>query len=127
METQIHIPPPILQSFNTSLLSSPCPKFHDDCETLWKIYQYIIHKLKPKASKNAVWLQKIERLEKQFLELYERAKAKEDEFQKETGESFMQPYDCFRKVNRYRPWLLGRLKFKSETYTDSYNRKNNEI
>ena len=76
------IPPEIIQYFNSKLLCYPMPK-GDCCERLWRIYQWIISHLRPKDLINAKRKKKIDDLIEEFLELYERTKAKEEERERE--------------------------------------------
>ena len=76
--TKITILPPLIQqSFDAALLSTPF-KMREDSETLWKAWQYI-EKLWHKLDKCPAKKAKCEQLKQQFMELYERAKAKEEE------------------------------------------------
>jgi hypothetical protein len=104
------LPPAILQSFSSKLLSSPCPKFCDDCEVLWEVYQYILKKMIPKARNNPVWMAKLEKLKTKFLGIYERAKIKEDELKEKTKGRFPEPLTYFREINRHKPRLFGTIR-----------------
>jgi hypothetical protein len=76
------IPPEIVESFNAKLLCVPMPK-GDCCKRLWGIYQWIINNLKPHDLSNANRRMKIHSLIMEFLEKYERTKAKEEERERE--------------------------------------------
>ena len=69
--TAVH-PPAIKQMFSSDLLCQPA-KLHDDETTLWKIYEKIQKMLAKRSEQINV---KCRKLESQFLELYERIKAK---------------------------------------------------
>ena len=71
-------PPDIRQYFNKAMLTTPCPKFRESCETLWKIYQRLKKDWR-KVERIPSMLEKCLKLEKEFLEIYERALAKEKE------------------------------------------------
>jgi len=114
------LPPQIIQYYNRILLNQKTLKFWDDCSTLWGIYEYLILKIKPKCVKNSVWLAKVEKLEQKFLELYGRTKAKEDEFEKKTGQSVGTPFSYFREANRRHPHLFGRLRAKRIINDESF-------
>ena len=70
------IPPEIIQYFNKKLLIVP---IIDDCKVLWACYLYITDVLYRKWHNYPNKLAKCKKLEMQFLELYERAKKKEEE------------------------------------------------
>lgn len=118
--TILNVPPNILKRFDRNLLSQQIPKFCDDSERLLWIFQWIENKLSKKAMKHEGTRVKYERLKKQFLELYERAKAKEVEFEKKTGQSVCTPFNYFREANRRNPHLLRRLRAKRIISDDSY-------
>jgi len=67
-------------------------KVYDDCETFGKIYLHIKFKLIPKAEGNPKKLELVTKLQKQFLELYERAKTKEKDIKEAAGESYNQSF-----------------------------------
>lgn len=69
--------PPIRMSFDPNLLSTAILKLNEDSETLYRIYQILKKKLMKRAERNPKQKKACEELEKDFLELYERAKAKE--------------------------------------------------
>ena len=77
MKTIAVLPPKIMQSYNAELLSRPC-KLREDSETLWKAWLYI-EKMWHKLDKCPGKKSKCEELKQQFMDLYERAKAKEEE------------------------------------------------
>jgi len=112
--------PEIIQYYNAILLNQKTPKFCDDCSVLWGIYEYLILKIKPKCVKNSVWLSKVEKLEQKFLELYGRAKAKEDEFEKKTGKSIQASFSYFSEAGRHNPTLFNRLRNKRILSDESY-------
>ena len=103
--------PHIFEYLDPLLLSKPCPKFGEDCETLWRVYQYILRKLKPKARGNLAWLENIEKLEKEFLEIYERAKTKENELKKTHGKSFPPPGLYFEGSHRRVPRIYQKIRY----------------
>lgn len=78
------LPPSIKEFFNICLLTK-LGKLYDDCTDLELLYNYIKEKANKKLKNLPEKRRKFEVLEKQFLELYERAKIKEKEC-KEKGE-----------------------------------------
>ncbi len=91
VKTITSLPPLIQEHFSADLLSIPV-KLRDSTETLWKMYVYIKTKLMHKANYNPFWKAKCERLEKEFLELYEQAKAKEKDIKAKTGNEAKEPF-----------------------------------
>ena len=77
------IPPAIIQHFDSTLLSFPCPKFCDDSETLQHIYNWIVSKYINKLRKSESTRNKFLNLAYQFRELHERAQAKEKDILKQ--------------------------------------------
>lgn len=106
------LPSLVLQSFNAQLLSNPMPKFYDDSETLLQIYTYILYKLYRRCLYSSQKIKQFELLEKQFLELYERAKAKEAKYEKENGQSFQRPFDFFIYTGRNNKGIFEKIRFK---------------
>lgn len=105
--------PEIRQYFDRKLLSKPCPKLYDDSSFLWSIYQYIVLKLKKKCNNHPNRLTHFQKLEYQFLELYERAKAKEKELKEETGYAGKGPFYFISETSECHPYLFARLRGKS--------------
>jgi hypothetical protein len=112
MKTVKSIPPQILQYFSSTLLSSPYSKFRDWSEDIWKVYLYVKEKLIPKCKNNPIRLKKTLELEKQFLELYERAKVKEKANEGKNQAKTEQFGYSFREFDRYNQRIFGRLRFK---------------
>lgn len=110
--TSTTLPPFILQKFSRSLLSIPCPKFRDHPETLICIYRYIEKKLRKKTLKNEKRNNKYIGLSIEFMELYERAKAKEKELEKETKHITQQPFYFFGGPDKRYQNIFKRLRFK---------------
>lgn len=107
------LPPTIFQTFESGLLYIPIPSFCDSSKTLWRCYQYIVKHLKKKIVKDPRRLRKFEEREKEFLELYERTKEKEDEIAKKTGQPHPQPFFYFNETSRHNKNLFGRLRDRS--------------
>lgn len=107
-----NLPPDILQSYSRYLLSVPAPKFYEDSETLYKVYQYIKHKLQKKTYRSPIQDAKFIELERTFLELYESALEKEKEFKAKKGNDFRKWGNYFRDTSRYHKGLFARLKWK---------------
>lgn len=72
------LPPEVRQHFDALLLSTPLPEFRDNLKLIWRMYLFIKQKLMKKANYNENTKKRAERLEQEFLELYERAKTKEE-------------------------------------------------
>lgn len=85
------IPPQVVQHFSNILLSVPITKFGDDSERLKRIYLYIKYKLSKKC-KDEIRKNKFKILEDQYLELYERAKAKEKELEEKNKNLLKEPF-----------------------------------
>jgi hypothetical protein len=108
IKTLATLPLQIMQYFSSALLSNPYPKFCDDSEALWKIYQWIKRKLEKKC-KTDKRIEKFQKLEKQFLELYERAKKKEEDLKAKTGNANKGPFYYFGYTDKYHKGLSRRL------------------
>lgn len=106
------LPPPIIQYFPMNILNYPMPKFCDNSDTLYKVYQYIKRKLQKKTYRCPKQDAKFIELEKTFLELYESALEKEEDFKAKTGDNIRQWGDYFRDTSRYHKGIFGRLKNK---------------
>ena len=106
------LPPIVKQLFDGILLQRPCPKFCDDCETLWKIYLYICSLIK-KLDKHPIKLEKSKKLQKTFLELYERAKTKENELQKKGSQAYKRFGNYINLPHKGDRNLFTKLGFKS--------------
>lgn len=104
--------PEITQILDKNLLSKPTIKFYDDCERIWKIFQYIERKLKKKCKNHPEMLQKYLKLQQEFMELYERAKTKEDEYEKKKGKPFGQPFHYFKYTDKRYKEIYSGLRFK---------------
>ena len=84
------IPPHIFEYYNQTLLSTP--HYREESKDLKGLYHYIRDKLKPKARKIPERWAKVEKLEKEFLELYERLKKKEEEIKGKASAKTKQPF-----------------------------------
>jgi len=94
------IPPAIIQYFDSTLLSFPCPKFCDDSETLQHIYNWIVSKYINKLRKSESTRNKFLNLAYQFRELHERAQAKEKDIEAKTGYKGKGPFYFIEWTNR---------------------------
>jgi hypothetical protein len=107
------IPPQIIQSFSRILLTTPCPKFHEDEEDIWMIYQYLKKLGEKKLQKTPGKKKKIEAMERRFLATYEWIKTqKEDSAAKEKNKT-QEPFywlECSTRSNRE---ILTRFKYKA--------------
>ena len=105
--------PEILQHFNSALLSTPAT-FGDNLKVLWQVYEYIHENISYKALKSNYdpWKEKIESLEKQFLELYERQKVKEEKLKEEAKYKDDFPFYYIRLPHKGDEKLFSRLRWK---------------
>lgn len=101
-----NMPPMIMQSFDRQLLSRPC-KLNDNGSNLDRVYQYIKRKIDKKPIGNKVY-----ELEEEFLEIYERIKAKEKDIEGKTGYKVQRPFYRFEKSNRKGQDVFERLRHK---------------
>ena len=114
------LPPAIIQHFSAKLLSVPCPKFNEDSKDLWIIYQYIKTKLLKKTKKFPQWEKECLALEKQFMELYERALAKEKEHAEKKTHFTQESFYRFADIDRANGKILTGLKFRSKGWSLPY-------
>jgi hypothetical protein len=75
------IPPEIKQLYDSTLLKRAA-KLYDSTEDLWRMYYYIKHILSPRLADNPVEKAEYDKLEQQFLVLYEQARQKEAAMEK---------------------------------------------
>lgn len=108
-----HITPMIRQSLSADLLNAPMPKFCDDSDTLYRIYQYIKRKLQRKTYRFPHQDMKFIEMEREFLDLYGRIKTQEDEFKEKTGKSFQEPFDYFRHSPKRYKGVYDKIRFRS--------------
>jgi len=109
----------IPQMYNPNLLSTPCPKFRDDCETLAQVYNRIVDKFHGEDLKNENRAKKLAALQKKFLEIYERAKAKETDLEgkaEHVTQGFMY---FFAMSGRGLDRLFRRLRERSHSFPKS--------
>ena len=83
----------------------------DNCERLWKIYLYIMKKLHKKCYHDVNTIIRCNKLESEFLELYERAKAKEKVVKEEKRNKTQEPFYYIRCASRRNQRVFERLKF----------------
>ncbi len=105
------LPPLIMQSFNSTLLSTPFPG--DNLQRLWRIYLYINKKLMQKSHHDPIWKKKCEQLEKEFLELYERTKTKEENIETKTKNKTKEPFYFIEIPNRSHQNIFEGLRYKN--------------
>ena len=99
--------PLIYIPFSKDLLSRPIPKFRDDAETLWKMYQYIKSRMNKKRYANCKTFQ---HLADKFMELYGRAKAKEIDNEKEGKNSKCGTFYFINMPNQCDRYIFMRLR-----------------
>lgn len=78
-------PPLILQKFSANLLSAPGPTLRDTTEDLWRIYLYLQKRVEKKTKNLPKKRQYSHELIKEFISLYEQAKAKEKKLKGNTS------------------------------------------
>lgn len=105
------LPPDIQKHFNPELLSLN-PRCCDNSQTLYEIYIFIKEKLMKRAKSNPIRWEYCLKLEKEFLELYERAKIKEEELKEEKYHRTKEPYYCINLSDKRYEQIFIRLKFK---------------
>lgn len=115
-------PAKIVQNFNPLLLAFPKPKFRDDAETLWKVWEYIEDKLWKKLDKCSGKKAKCEKLKKEFMKLYEQAKNKEKELEAKKKHPTQMPFYYFKSIGRqgdsaFRSALFRQISRRSSIYT----------
>jgi hypothetical protein len=108
IQTITSLPPQITQHFDRNLLNYPCV-LGDGSHTLWRIYQYILKKLKKKL-KHPNSISKFCEMEKQFLEIY--AQIEKKELEEEAKNSIKKMFYRFPETKRNRPTLFGRIRYK---------------
>ena len=116
-----------IERFNPNLLSTPAPKFGDDCETLAQVYNRIVDKFHGEDLKNENRVKKLSALKKQFLEIYERAKAKETELEGKTEHVIQGFMYFFATSGRGCDPLFRRLRERSYSYPKHVDRKHDQI
>ena len=92
-------PPEIIGFFDRALLMHPL-KLGDDLEVIWQVWEYIEEKLIKKADRYPKKKERFERLKKEFLEIYERTKKKEEDPQAKTGNKTKRPMYYIRIPNK---------------------------
>jgi hypothetical protein len=66
------------------LLALPTPEFRDSLKKIWKKYVHIKKRLIRQSNYNKNTKVRLEKLEREFLDLYERTKTKEEKLGEET-------------------------------------------
>lgn len=93
------LPPSIKEFFNICLLTK-LGKLYDDCTDLEVLYKYIKEKANKKLKNLSEKRRKFEALEKQFLDLYERAKIKEKECEEKGKDVGKGPFNYLKYSGR---------------------------
>ncbi len=104
------LPPELIHYFNYKLLSIPYPKFCDDSQVLWEIFQYINETMKKSYEWNPNRHNKYLELRKVFVELYERTEIKEKELEEKTGHANKAPFTFFTMPDKRCQRLFGHLR-----------------
>jgi 6-pyruvoyl-tetrahydropterin synthase len=105
------LPPQILQSFDSKLLSTPMPKFREDSEILLNIYNWIVRRLAKRCKtpqKQAKYLE----LQNEFLGLYERIKEKEKDLEGKAKHKTQRWGYSFPSIDRNLQTVFRGLRFK---------------
>lgn len=108
--------PEIISYFDSALLSKPMPKFCDDSETILKIYEWLQRKYLPKCKNMPERLEKFYKLEREFLELYERAKKKEEDLKAKTGDTSKEPFSYIYLSDRRHQRVFSHAKSTSNRF-----------
>jgi hypothetical protein len=119
------LPPEIKQYFDHYLLVKP-GNLRDNTVILWCLYYYIKNRLMKKAHHDPRWLAKCEKLEKEFLDLYERAIVKEENTKEKNENKTKEPFYRIAGFDRSNETIFKRLRFKSYS-TASDSRKTYDI
>ncbi len=117
------MPPQIVQQFSSALLSNPM-KFNDDLDLFARIHFYINNKLMKKAKYNAIWEERCDKLEKEFLELYERAKVKEKESKKAYKNKTQEPFYRISFDNKSDENIFAGFRIASYRTANQYRESN---
>lgn len=104
--------PAIIGNFDKLLLSTPIPHFSDSCIDLFEMYEWITKKLKKKICKDPERLKKYIQLEKEFMDIYERAKVKEEKLEEEKVHFTQKPFYRFRCSEKDVQLLFDRFRIK---------------
>jgi len=110
IHTVASTPPDVLQLFQSALLATPC-KFHDDSETLWRIWIYIENRLWYKLRGQPGKKKKCETLKEEFLKLY--AQIKEKELKEEAENAPKRFFYYINLPNRRNDRIFTRIGHKS--------------
>jgi len=78
------LPPPIAQYFSVDLLKKPTQKFNQDSSELKAMFEFVIKKYGHKADYHPARLERLKKLQQEFMELYERSAKKEEELKAKT-------------------------------------------
>lgn len=100
------------------MLLTPPVFFGDNLEKFNSIYKYI-KSLSEKYRKYPEIYSKWEKLEKEYLDLYERTKAKEKNLQEKTENRPKKPFYFTRMPNRRCKRIFSRLRHKSTRISKS--------
>lgn len=107
--TTICLPPKVTYYFDKMMLSHPCG-FRDTSKLLDRIYTHVRNKLLPRASNSQIRQQKCNQLEQEFLEIYGRIQAKEEELKTKTEHHTKEPFYRFKSVDRESENIFARLR-----------------
>jgi hypothetical protein len=112
-------PPLIREYFSSELLQTPHPKLREDSETLWYVWEYIEKNLWKKLDKQPIKKARCELLKQIFMELYERAKIKEKEREKETRHPTQVPFYYIGRIDRQGEKAFASAKYRRCCSRDS--------
>lgn len=119
------LPPKIIQKYS-DLLISPCVKFGDDLDVLWRIYRYIKTKLWKKLDKCEKRKAKCAILKDQFLDLYVKTEIKKEDIKTTEKKRATEPFYYIKLPDKRLKNIFSRLRI-SRWQVPNERRKDNEI
>lgn len=105
-----NLPPQLIQNFSFGLSNTPIPKFNQDETDIWEIWLYIEKKLWPKLDKFPHIKKQCEVIKKEFLDTYERIKAKKENGQAKEKNKTQDPFYRLECSSRSNQEILFRLR-----------------
>jgi hypothetical protein len=118
------LPPPIYQFFTPDLLWYPCPRFGEDSDDLWGYY-LIVLEMEYKCRHDPIRSAEFQKLKAKFLEVYERIKKKEEEYEAKEGEPWEEPFYYFDGTDKMGREIRARLRTRS--FKKLLHRRGNEV
>ena len=112
--------PPIIQYFDKMLLSKPTPKFCEDSETLWRIYEYISFALVRRAKAGSRKRERVEQQIEEFLAIYERITKKEKDLEGKDNRFGKGSFYSLTIPDGYSKMLRDRIKRKADSFRSAW-------